>query len=276
MPMAHGHIYKLYKYAGPDLKCSMMRMFNLMKKKQVYPSIFQPSNIKSFYKEKGDKLDLNNDRGVFNVVKVRSILDKLVYEDIYDQVDSTISCSNIAARRDRNIHNHLFVINGVLNDVQQNKNNSSCVDLGIYDIAKCFDKMWYAETSNDLFKAGVQDDKFILVTNSNKEVAVKTPWGGQLELGHLKCFDMHIGKKDKDLCPVLKVHGADMLTSDREIYLGDILTTYGRIDQNIIERYNNGVGKVNEIMGILQEVSYLKYLTALQLKLFTWKPLLFQ
>ena len=47
-----------------------------------------------------------------------------------------------------------------------------------------------------------------------------------------------------------------MLTSDRERYLGDILTTDGRIDQNIIERYNKGVGKVNEIMGMLQEVSF--------------------
>ena len=78
----------------------------------------------------------------------------------------------------------------------------------------------------------------------------------QLELGPLKCFNMHIGRKDKHLCPVLKVHGSDMLTSDRERYLGDILTTDGRIDQNIIERYNKGVGKVNEIMGVLQEVSF--------------------
>ena len=78
----------------------------------------------------------------------------------------------------------------------------------------------------------------------------------QLELGRLKCFNMHIGKKDKHLCPVLKVHGSDMLTSDREKYLGDILTTDGRIDQNIRERYNKGVAKVNEIMGMLQEVSF--------------------
>ena len=32
--------------------------------------------------------------------------------------------------------------------------------------------------------------------------------------------------------------------------------TDGRIDQNIIEGYNKGVGKVNEIMGMLQEVSF--------------------
>jgi hypothetical protein len=78
----------------------------------------------------------------------------------------------------------------------------------------------------------------------------------QLELGHPKCFNMHVGKKDKNLCPVLKVHGSEMLTSDREKYLGDILTTDGRIDQNIIDRYNKGMGKINEIMSILQEVSF--------------------
>ena len=90
-----------------------------------------------------------------------------------------MSFSNIGARRHRNIRDHLFVINGVLNDVQQNKNNDSGVDIGIYDIEKCFDKMCYAETSNDLYKAGVKDDKFIMITNSNREcqVAVKTQWG---------------------------------------------------------------------------------------------------
>ena len=51
--------------------------------------------------------------------------------------------SNIGARRNRNIKDHLFVINGILNDVQQNT-KSEGVDLGIYDIAKCFDKIWYS------------------------------------------------------------------------------------------------------------------------------------
>ena len=42
---AHGHIYELYKYSGRALKYSLLRMFNMMKRKQVYPSIFQSSNI---------------------------------------------------------------------------------------------------------------------------------------------------------------------------------------------------------------------------------------
>ena len=65
---AHGHVYEIYKYAGYDLKASLLRMFNLIKKKQIYPTIFQLSNISSFYKKSGDKSDLNNEKGVFNGV----------------------------------------------------------------------------------------------------------------------------------------------------------------------------------------------------------------
>ena len=39
--------------------------------------------------------------------------------------------------------------------------------------------MSYKETANDIFEAGVQDDKFLLMTKSNEkcQVAVRTPWG---------------------------------------------------------------------------------------------------
>ena len=87
-----------------------------------------------------------------------------------------MSCSNIGARKNRNIRDHLFVINAVINDTVKKKKS---VDIEIMDIKKCFDKMWYEETANDVFKAGVTDDKFTLLSNSNKtcRVAVKTPWG---------------------------------------------------------------------------------------------------
>ena len=55
---------------------------------------------------------------------------------------------------------------------------------------------------------------------------------------------------------MLEVHGAEMKTSEKETYLGNLLTTDGRIDQNIIERYNKGVGKTNEIISILREISF--------------------
>ena len=176
----HGHVYELYKYGGNDLKNSLLKFLNLVKRTQIYPSILQASNITSFYKSKGDRANLENDRGVFIVVKLRSILDKLVYNDNYSIIDESMSCSNIGARKNRNIRDHLFVINAVINDTFKKKKS---VDIEIMDIAKCFDKMWYEETGNDVFKAGVTDDKFVLLANSNKtcKVAVRTPWGSLTE-----------------------------------------------------------------------------------------------
>ena len=133
-----------------------------------------------------------------------------------------MSCSNIGARHNRNIRDHLFVINGVLNDVQQNKKNSNGIDLGIYDISKCFDKMWYTETSNDLFKAGVQDDTFILVTNSNKDcqVAVKTPWGGLTERVTLKELEMQGTVLSNIKCSVqIDSLGKDCITENKVLYM---------------------------------------------------------
>ena len=144
----------------------------------------------SFYKKKGDKSDLNNERGVFNVVKLRSILDKLILNDIYDTIDYEMSPSNIGGRKGRNIRDHLFVVNGILNDVTENK--EECADICIYDVAKCFDKMNYKETSNDIYNANIKDDKFLLLTESNKEskVAVKTSWGSVTKRVELKDLEM--------------------------------------------------------------------------------------
>ena len=95
----HGHIYELFKYGGQTLKFSLLKFLNLVKRKQTYPSILQSSNITSFYKSKGDRSDLENDHGVFIVVKIRSILDKLIYNDNYHIIDKSMSCSNIGARK---------------------------------------------------------------------------------------------------------------------------------------------------------------------------------
>ena len=334
---AHGHIYELFKFGGQDLKHSLLTMFNLMKRKQVYPDIFLPSNISSFHKNKGRKDNLNNNRGVFNVVKIRTIFDKLILNDKYDIIDRSMSCSNIGARKGRNIRDHLFVINGILNEARQDKTKN--IDVQIVDIEKCFDKMSYKETANDLYEAGVQDDKFLMMAKSNDrcKVAVKTPWGSiskrvemrqiemqgtvpaplkcsvqldtlgkeclltgeglyqykeclnipvllmiddaisitecgpesvkvnaliqskvdmkNLKLGHSKCFKMHVGK-NTSCCPLLKVQDKNMLTSSREKYLGDIITSDCKIDSNIEERYNKGIGISNQIISLLKEISF--------------------
>ena len=79
--------------------------------------------------------------------------------------------------------------------------------------------------------------------------------GKQLQLGHAKCFQLHVGKQT-DTCPKLSVHGREMLKTKKEKYLGDILTSTAKIDENIEERYKKGIGIINDIMSILKEVSF--------------------
>ena len=71
----HGHTYELFKYGGRDLKLSLLKLLNKVKNTQYYPSILSYSNISSIWKKKGEKSNLDNDRGIFCVSKIRSILD---------------------------------------------------------------------------------------------------------------------------------------------------------------------------------------------------------
>ena len=229
-------------------------------------------------------------------------------------------------------------MNAVLNNVIQSKNEN--IDIQIYDVSKCFDKMWYEETANDIYEAGVSGDSFVLMANSNQncKVAVKTPWGTvtdrvslkriemqgtnpaplkcsvqvdtlgkdclaegeglykykgctnippltfvddtlaftpcgtesvklnakiqskfetkRLELGYEKCFQMHVGNSTKNCCPTLKVKDADMKIASKETYLGDVLTSDGKINSNIQSRCDKGQGIINQTISMLQEISF--------------------
>ena len=76
-----------------------------------------------------------------------------------------------------------------------------------------------------------------------------------LKLGHSKCFKMHVGKNES-CCPILKVEDENMLSSSSEKYLGDILTSDCKINSNIEERVNKGMGIVNQIVSLLKEISF--------------------
>ena len=76
-----------------------------------------------------------------------------------------------------------------------------------------------------------------------------------LELGPQKCSHIHIGKKC-DSCPTLNIYNDSMLRSNRERYLGDILTSKCKIDDNVLDRQSKGFGYCNEILVILKEITF--------------------
>ena len=101
----NGMVYELFKpqIAGQDIFNSLTMLFNSIKDQLVFLDFLQLMSITSFYKNKNSRYELSNDHGIFNLPKVRSVLDKLIYKDKYDLIDSHLSCSNVGGRKGRNI-----------------------------------------------------------------------------------------------------------------------------------------------------------------------------
>ena len=100
-----GLIYEIFKpdCISNDLRKSLRVLCNAIKNQLQIPKCVTFTDITSFYKNKGDRNDLENDRGIFGVGKVQSIIEKLIYDDIYDIVDPNMSDCKVGARKNRNI-----------------------------------------------------------------------------------------------------------------------------------------------------------------------------
>ena len=111
---------------------------------------------------------------------------RLIYLDNYEVLDSSMSDSQVGARRGKSVRNHIWVLNGVICDVLSSKKKTP-VDLQIFDYKQCFDSLWLKDCLNDIYTGGLNDEKLALLynINNNVKVAVKTPVG-KLTLETLK------------------------------------------------------------------------------------------
>ena len=164
--------------AGDDLKEAILKMMNRIKDEQCYPKCLELCNVSSIWKKKKSRNDFESYRGIFRVTIFRSILDRLIYNDEIKNIDENLTDCNVGARKHRNIRDNIFVMNAILNSNQ--KEHEEALDIQIYDIEKCFDKLWLHEVINSLYEAGLRNDKLplLFLENKNAQVAVKT--NGQL------------------------------------------------------------------------------------------------
>ena len=83
-----GLVYELFRpeIIGSDLFTSLLMFCNNVKSQLAISEFITFTDITSIYKLKGEKSELDNDRGIFGVSKIRSILEKLVYQDKYSEM----------------------------------------------------------------------------------------------------------------------------------------------------------------------------------------------
>ena len=130
---SNGLIYELFRpeVIGNDLLSSLLMLCNNVKTQILVPEFVTSTDITSIYKNKGEKSDLDNDRGIFGVSKIRSIIEKLIYEENYETIDDNMSDSNVGGRRKRNIRDNLFVIYACINHAIR---NNIKIDSQFYDL----------------------------------------------------------------------------------------------------------------------------------------------
>ena len=175
----HGLVNELFKEetAGDDLKLAILHLMNRIKDEQIYPKCLELCNISSIWKLKGPRNQFSSYRGIFRVSIFRAILDRLIYNDEYGNIDSNLTDSNVGARKMRNIRDNIFVLNAITNS--RKNTPEEALDMQVYDVEQCFDSLWLQEVITSLYEAGLKNDKLplLFLENRNAQVAVKTPGG---------------------------------------------------------------------------------------------------
>ena len=78
--------------------------------------------------KKGPLLELENERGIFRVDVIRSILMKLIYNENYSVIDKNMSDSQMGGRKNKGCRNNIFLINRLIHDViSSKKKNATCM-----------------------------------------------------------------------------------------------------------------------------------------------------
>ena len=93
----------ILKNIGKDMKASILKLINEIKSELDQPEFMDLANIKSLYKNKGEKTDLNNDRGIFLLSLLRMIKDKMILNDISPDIEDNMSDSQVGTRKDKSI-----------------------------------------------------------------------------------------------------------------------------------------------------------------------------
>ena len=94
--------------------------------------------IKSIYKNKGKKEDLNNQRGIFLTLSFQKIFERIILNRQYSKIDSAMSECQNGARKNRSSTEHLFILRAMLDYFQY---IDLPVTLQFFDLEKCFDRL---------------------------------------------------------------------------------------------------------------------------------------
>ena len=201
--------------------------------------------------------------GIFRVTILRSILERLIYIDEYKTIDENLTDSNVGARKDRNIRDNIFVLNAISNSVLKGREDD--IDIQVFDIEKCFDALWVQECINDIYDAGLTNDKLplLFLENANGQCAIKVN-DGKTKRMNIKNVIMQGTVWGSLFCTVTMDKLAKLIYQDKELvykYKGVVDTPcLGMVDDILsIQKCSNKSLKTNAAINAFVELKKLKF-----------------
>ena len=85
------------KYLCNDLKDALLLLYNGIKNEEKVPNFMCIADICSTYKKKGSKDDWKNAKGIFFITRFKKVMENLLFNDFYRDIDSRMSESNIGS-----------------------------------------------------------------------------------------------------------------------------------------------------------------------------------
>ena len=139
------------------------------------PKFMQLSDILNIWKMKGDKLNIESYRGIFIVNIFKSLLMRLIHQYKADIIDSNMSDFQIGGRKRKNVRDHIFAVNGVIQEALSSVKVKP-INFMVADFQLCFDGLSLPLACKDLYASGCKDNKLALLYDINRtsNVAVKT------------------------------------------------------------------------------------------------------
>ena len=166
-----GFVREIFTRAGTGLMHSVVTMLNMIKKKWQVPSRWAEMYICTLYKQKGSWKELENHRGIFIVVIVSIIFEKVLKNCVTPILRENMTKFQTGGIKGKGVVDNLFISHSLY--VNQP------LFLTVYDIENCFDSLWLEDCINSLWQNGVENDNLYLIYLLKKKasITIKTPLG---------------------------------------------------------------------------------------------------
>ena len=157
---------------GEEMKKSLILMCNKISKELITPGQWNNVIVKSFYKNKGPKLDMESRRGLF----LTNILSKLFENMILKNDSSTMYPWQNGGGKNRSDIDNTIIINAIIDN---NRRLNKKTYILFADAVKCYDNLWLQDCLIDLCDLGMREREIAMLYEMNKEtkVVIDTPVG---------------------------------------------------------------------------------------------------